>query len=112
MHQAGVVALADEFEQMGRGINVGGEGVAQVGIEVGEAGAVDDEIEGGGEAFAGGGVEAEAGGAYVAFDDFEFFFEEGAEVAAVAFLEAIDGGGFFEDFFEAALGGGGAVAAD
>ena len=45
MHQAGVVALAQEIEKIAGGIDVGGERVAQVGIEIGEARAVGDHVE-------------------------------------------------------------------
>jgi len=45
MHQSGVVALAQEVEQVASGIDVGGERVAQVRIEIRQAGAVGDHVE-------------------------------------------------------------------
>ena len=45
MHQAGVMALAEKIEQMDCRIHVGREGVAQIGVEIRQAGAVDDEVE-------------------------------------------------------------------
>ena len=45
MQQGGVVACAEEFEDVGRGADVRRQRVAQVGIEIRQAGAVDDQIE-------------------------------------------------------------------
>ncbi len=45
MHQPGVIALAEEIEETVRGIDVGRESVAQVRIEIGEAGAVRNDVE-------------------------------------------------------------------
>ena len=81
MHQAGVVALAQEIEQIARRIDVGGERVAQVGIEIGEAGAVGNDVERALEARLRRGVEAQAGLADVAFDDFDFFAKNAARFA-------------------------------
>jgi hypothetical protein len=44
MHQAGVVALAEKIEEIAGGIDIGGERVTQVGIKIGEAGAVGDHV--------------------------------------------------------------------
>ena len=107
-----MIAFSEEVEEIKCGVDVGGDGVAKVGIEIGEAGAVDDQVERIFKPRLRGFVHAEAGLADVAFDDFYFFFEKSAEAPAVLFVKTVERGGFFDNFFEAALGGRGAVAAD
>ncbi len=58
------------------------------------------------------GLEAQAGLADVAFDDFHFFAEERGEIRSVDFLQAIERGRFLDDFLKAALRGSRAIAAD
>ena len=42
MHQAGVLAFAEEVEQVKRGIDVRGKGVAQIRVKVRQSRAIDD----------------------------------------------------------------------
>ncbi len=72
MHQRGVVGFAQEFHQVGCRLDVAGERIAQVGIEVREAATVHDHIDRTCQALARHGVQSQSRFADVAFDDFEF----------------------------------------
>ena len=45
MQQPGMIRRANEFENVDRGIGIGGESVAQVGIKICQAGTIDNEVE-------------------------------------------------------------------
>ena len=53
MQQRGVIAFFQKIQDVRRGTNIHGQGVAQVGVEIGEAGAVDDDVDERARAFAG-----------------------------------------------------------
>ena len=76
MHQPGVIALAKKIEQVHCRINVRGESIAQVGIEIGQSRAVGDDVDRTLQArlhFRG---EAQTRLADIPFDNIHFFLQE------------------------------------
>src|SRR5579862_1490982 len=45
MQKSGMVRLADEFRDVHCGVDVGGQGIPQIGIEISQARTIDDEVE-------------------------------------------------------------------
>src|SRR5580704_13366253 len=112
MHESRVVAPAKKSEQMQSRIHVGGECFAKIGIEIGESRAVDDQVERFRKACLRGFIHAEARLADIAFHNLDFLLQKSTQPTAVALLQAIKRRRFLDDFFEPALRGSSAIAAD
>src|SRR5258707_8858396 len=112
MHQRSVIAGANKMQEMFGGFDVGRNGVAQIGIEVGKAGAIYHEIERFRELCAYTFLQTETGLTNIAFYNVYLLAQEFAQARAVLLLQAIERRRVFDDFFEAALRGGGTVAAN
>ena len=103
MNQAGVVAFAKEFQEPQRRVHVGVDRIAQIGIEFGQAGAVDHQVERAGQALPRRRVQTKPCLADVALDDLNPLAQEGSEIMPVAFVQRIEGRRLFDKLFEAPL---------
>ncbi len=100
VHQPGMTALSQEFEQVDCRINVGGKGIAQIGIEIRQPCAVYNQIKRLSETGLRGVIQAQARLAHVAFHDFHLLFQKSAELSPVPIVERIERGRFLDDFLE------------
>src|SRR5262245_66321898 len=89
---------------MKRAVNVDRQRLAQVGVEIGQAGAVYHQVEIGFQLLERRGFDPEARLRDVAFDDFDLFAQEGAEIAAVPDMQIFEERRFGDDVFEEAEG--------
>src|SRR5712664_4338017 len=112
MHQRGMIAGANKIQEMFGGFDVGRNGIAQIGIEVSQAGAVHDQVERLLQPSANACFQTKAGNADVAFDHVDLLPQKFSQARAILFLQAIQRRGLFDDFFKAALCGGGAIASN
>ena len=104
MQKSRVIGRSHELENIDGGVGVRRQGVPQVGIEVGQAGAIDNEIEVLLQAARDLGVESEARLRNVAFDDFDLVAQKVEEPVAMTVEERIEYRRLFHHLFEAPLG--------
>src|ERR1700683_503301 len=112
MQQRGVGAFFQEIEDVGGGADVYGEGVTQVGVEIGQAGAVDDYVQSAGEFLLVLRAEAEVRFADVAVYHFDALGEKFGEFVAVTFGQFFKYWGFLDYALQALQGSVGAIVAD
>src|SRR5262245_1320081 len=96
------VAAAQEIDQVKRAVNIDRQRLTQVGVEIGQAGAVYHQVETGLHALERRRRHPEARLRDVAFDDFDLFAQEGAEIVAVPGVQVFEERRFGDDLFEAA----------
>src|ERR1700683_1253717 len=112
MQQRGVGAFFQEIEDVGGGADVYGEGVTQVGVEIGQAGAVDDYVQSAGEVLLVLRAEAEVRFAAVAGSHFHALAEKLCEFVPVTFGQFFEYWGFLDYALQALQGSVGAIVAD
>src|ERR1700689_3769645 len=112
MQRKGVGAFFKEIEDVGGGADVYGEGVTQVGVEIGQAGAVDDYVESAGELLLVLRAETEVRFADVAVNHFEALAEKFGEFVAVTIGQFFEYWRFFDYALQALQGSVGAIVAD
>src|SRR4030095_10013493 len=93
-----------EIDQVKCAVNVDRQRLAQVGVEIGQAGAVDHQVEVGFHALERRGGDPKARLRDVAFDDFDLFAQEGAEIVAVPGMQVFEERRFGDNLLEAAPG--------
>src|SRR5258705_5172557 len=107
-----MIAGANKIQEMLGGLDVRRNGVAQIGIEIGEARAVYDQVERTRQAHADIFFQAKPGLTYIAFDHIDLFAENSAKPRTVLFLQTVKRWGFRDNFFKAPFRGSIPVAAD
>src|ERR1051325_1471175 len=107
-----MVGRSNEIEEMFGGFDVRRNGLAQVGVEVGQARAIYDQVQRTRKARPNTLFKAETGLADISFNHFNFLAKEIAELRAVTFLQTVEYGRFRYNFFETTLGAGGPIAPD
>ena len=100
VQQTSVVRLADEVHDVHHSINVRRQGVAQVGIEIRQARAVDNEIEMLAKFFVGSERKSQVWLSDVAFHHFDFFPDESRQIQAISRVERIKNWRFLDHLFE------------
>src|SRR5215467_1137933 len=103
MEKAGMVGTAHELENMDRSVDIGGKGIAQIGIEVGQAGAVDDEIKVPLQVSRHliGNSKAELRD--IALDNLDFFAQESGESAPILLKQRVEDRRFLDHLLKPAL---------
>ena len=100
MDQAGVVGPAHKIQDVHGGIDVGSQGIAQVGIKVGQAGAVDNQVQPAPQA--GGNLrgQSEPRLARIAFNNVHPFREKSCQTGAIALMKGVKDRGFLDHLFK------------
>ena len=110
--QPGMLAMAEKLQNVIHGVDVGGERIAQVGIEIRETRAVCDHVHRLLQPRLRFRVQAQARLAGIAFHHFHFVLQEGRQAGSVPLVQGVEGRRLLHNFLEAALRGRGAVAPD
>src|ERR1700683_4059867 len=101
MQQGRMIALAEKMQQMVGSVYVHGQSIPEVGIEIRQPGAVDDQIKRAPQALAYIRCQAKPGLARIACDDFDPLAKEIGEAVAVQFGEPVEYGRLRDHAFEA-----------
>src|ERR1700722_4340281 len=112
MQQRRMLAIAKEIEQVDSRADIRRQSVAKVGIEIREAGAVDDDVERFCETLTHICSHAKVGTAHIAFDDFDSSPQESGEPFAMLGRELLEHGRFFHHAAETSEGGVGLITPD
>src|SRR5260370_26942928 len=100
-----MIAGANKIQEMLGGLDVRRNGVAQIGIEIGEARAVYDQVERTRQAHADIFFQAKPGLTYIAFAHIDLFAEKTAKTRTVLFLQTVKRWGFRDTSFTAPFRG-------
>src|SRR5215469_623332 len=103
MEKTGMVRTAHELENIDRSIDVCGKGIAQIGIEVGQAGAVDDEVKIPLQASRHLIGNSKAGLRDIALNNLDFFAQESGESAPILLEQRVEDRRFLDHLLKPAL---------
>src|SRR5690349_24941074 len=103
MQQPCVIAPADEFSHVDGGVYIRRKRISQVRIEVGEPGAVDDQIKVRAQPRGNVSIDSQPGLSHIALDHFNLFVDELQELRSVFLVKWIEYGRFFSQLLKALL---------